>query len=434
MFIKIKEKLISFFWNNNFVPESLKTFIHRSLKRFFKNQKNIKLSNEDNKLYIKQIIDIQKTKLPIEINKDKYEREKSDVKIIAYYLPQYYPTEYNDKWWGKGATEWTNVSKSMPQYIGHYQPRLPADLGFYDLRIDENIVEQVNLAREYAIYGFCFYFYSFDGKRLLDVPLDKFVNNKNIDFPFCLCWCNENWTKQWAENSDVVLMEQSKNVDNYKNFVRDIEKYITHKNYIKINGKAVLVIYRPRLIPNAQEVIKYWRDFIKTHTGEELYIIAAAKDSYKFYEKWEWDKLGFDAMSEFLPGIYEEFYKDITKQKKFVTNYFTGKVYDYEDLVNNRKLFSIKIKKMYKSVFPMWDNTARRANNSIIFDGSNPELFEKMVYDTIVENKSRTDLDDNIIFVNAWNEWSEGAYLEPDRKYGKAYLNAILNAVTKSRF
>ena len=131
---------------------------------------------------------------------------------------------------------------------------------------------------------------------------------------------------------------------------------------------------------------------------------------------------------------YEEFYKNITEKKKFITDFFTGNVYDYEDLVNNRKLFLIKIKKMYKSVFPMWDNTARRANNSMIFDGSTPKLFEQMVFDTIIENRNRTDLDDNIIFVNAWNEWAEGAYIEPDRKYGKAYLNSILEAVIKSRF
>lgn len=223
-------KLKKFFWNNRVVPNSVKEFIYMKVKNLLRNGKRLCLLNEDKEKYIKQILNIQFTKNQCnDIKEQKYIRQPEDAKIIAYYLPQYYPTDYNNKWWGMGTTEWTNVAKSMPQYIGHYQPRLPADLGYYDLRIDENIIEQVKLAKKYAVYGFCYYFYWFDGKRLLDVPLDKFVNNKNIDFPFCILWCNENWTKQWNGKSYTIIMKQNDDIKSYKNVIHEIKNILTIK-------------------------------------------------------------------------------------------------------------------------------------------------------------------------------------------------------------
>lgn len=202
---------------------------------------------------------------------------------------------------------------------------------------------------------------------------------------------------------------------------------------MKIKGKKVLQIYRPRNIPNPNEVIQYWRDVVRQYCGDELYIIAGFNESYELYKNWNWKNIGFDALSEFAPGPQTQFFKNITKTKKFVTDTFTGSIYDYKDFVVKQKYFSMNIDKMYRSVIPMWDNTARRANDGSIFDGSTPELFEKWLTDVIIENKNRIDLDDNIVFISAWNEWAEGAYLEPDKKYGHSYLNAILNAILKNR-
>ena len=430
------ERIKELFWKNNILSNKQKEIIFYYLKSKVRGKitKHELLDKELN-LYIKQILTIQNYKNDkyVDLAKDCYIREKNDAKILAYYLPQYYPTEYNDKWWGKGSTEWTNVSKSVPQYIGHYQPRLPGELGYYDLRIDENIERQVELAKIYGIYGFCYYYYWFDGKRLLDVPLDKFLNNRNLKFPYCICWVNESWSRQWFGNSNECLIEQRKNVDSYRNFIKDSVKYLKNDNYITINGKKVLIVYKIYDIPDIENTINYWREYVYKNYGYELYLIGIMYRDYKKYKKDNFINKGFDALSEFSIPSHLDLFKDIRSEKTFVCNEFLGNIFSYPEFVKNKKFFSERIDKLYRAVTPMWDNTARKVNKGHILDGSTPELYQEWLENIIKENKQRTDLDDNIVFINAWNEWAEGAYLEPDRYWGYAYLQATRNAIENNR-
>lgn len=430
------EFIKSLYWKNTFLNEKQKEAIFYNVRSIIKGKQNksntAKIESSDK--YIEQILNIQNFNNEFSIEYPKLENKflgDQDVKLLAYYLPQYYPDEHNNKWWGKGSTEWTNVSKSMPQYIGHYQPRLPGELGFYDLRVQDNIYRQIELAQIYGIYGFCFYYYWFNGVRLLDLPFDNFVNDKTINFPFCICWVNETWTKQWSSSSNTPLIEIPKDVNVYKRFIESCYEIFKKENYITIEDKIVLIIYKPLDIPNRKEVISYWREFVLKTLGKSLYIIAADNigNVVNNYDTIE----GFDAISEFGPGPKLKYMNDITETKKYVCERFYGKIYDYKDFVYNKKYFKITGKKLYRSISPMWDNTSRRKDKGVILDGSTPELYKQWLRDIIVETKNNKNLDDNIIFINAWNEWAEGAYLEPDLKWKYGYLEATRNAIIETR-
>ena len=355
----------------------------------------------------------------------------NDPKILAYYLPQYYPDAHNNKWWGRGSTEWTNVSKSVPQYLGQEQPKLPGELGYYDLRIQDNIKRQIELAQYFGIYGFCFYYYWFNGERVLDLPFDNFVNDNEISFPFCICWVNESWTKQWSGSSNETLLSIPNDESVYKFFIEHVGYLLTKENYIKIQGKPLLIIYRPFDIPNSKEVLKYWREFIQKNYGLSLYIIGAIRNPGVIKEDLELD--GFDALSEFAPGPQLAFMNDITKSKQFICDVFYGKVYDYKEFINNKGYYKIKNKKLYRACSPMWDNTARKKNKGIILDGATPNLYKEWLRDIIIETQNNNNLDDNIVFVNAWNEWAEGTYLEPDLRWKYGYLEATRDAILEAR-
>lgn len=356
-----------------------------------------------------------------------------DPKLIAFYLPQYYPDPHNTRWWGRGSTEWTNVSKSFPQYLGHYQPRFPGELGFYDLRIMDNIHRQIELAEFYGVYGFCFYYYWFDGERLLDLPFDNFVNDESITFPFSICWVNETWTRQWGEASQTPLIIQNPNVDSYKEFIKSCIMLFKRQNYIKIKGKPILTIYKPMQIPQPEEVISYWREYVKKEIGMDLYLIASLENAE---EEKKWQNLlniGFDACSEFAPGPHLGYMKNITAEKKFVCNTFLGRVLDYKDFVENKKYMEMPKGKIFRAISPMWDNTPRRKNKGLILDGATPQLYKTWLTDIINETQQNNMLDDKFIFINAWNEWAEGAYLEPDLKWKYGYLEATAMAIRDCR-
>lgn len=229
----MKEKILDIFWNSKLLSESSKEKIFYMIKNIVQNKNEIeKISELDAEKYIKNILELSYLNNSFSINWPTYKTKflkEDDVKLFAYYLPQYYPDMHNNKWWGRGSTEWTNVSKAVPQYVEHYQPRLPGELGFYDLRVQENIYRQIELAEIYGIYGFCFYYYWFDGIRLLDLPFDNFVNDITIDFPFFICWVNESWTRQWSSASEVPLIVQSKEIDSYKKFITSCYKLFDKK-------------------------------------------------------------------------------------------------------------------------------------------------------------------------------------------------------------
>lgn len=350
----------------------------------------------------------------------------SDTVIVAYYLTQYHPTPQNDEWWGKGTTEWTNVSKAVSQFTNQYQPRLPGELGYYDLRLKENLVRQIELANNYGIDVFCFYYYWFDGKRLLEKPLEMFCENKNLNMKFCICWANENWTKRFSGTNADILMQVGDSEESYISFIHDIVDMLQDSRYYTIKGRPVINIYRPSMIVNPESTICRWRQIVMEKIGKEIYLIASQEKG----DTVDWCKFGFDAESEFQPKRIITKSKEITSNVNVIRKDFGGAIYDYKDIVENKK-YIIKNnlnKKVYHAVMPMWDNTARRNNNALIYHKSTPELYKKWLGDIIRVTKNKSILDKNMIFINAWNEWGEGAYLEPDRYYGYAYLQATREA------
>lgn len=358
-----------------------------------------------------------------------YARQDGDCKVIAYYLTQFHPDAHNEEWWGRGVTEWNNVSRAVPQFEGHYQPRLPGELGFYDLRILDNMKRQIELAKMYGVYGFSFYYYWFDGERLLEKPLEVFLQHPELDIPFSLCWANENWTKRFDGTNLDILIEQPKSLESYFNVITDIARFLNDSRYITVDGRKMLTVYRPNLMPQPEKVLAHWREYCRSNGLGELYIIAVKEVDIER----EWLEEGFDAISEFHPGtLYRQCLK-INADLKFMREDFGGEVFSYKDIVVNKKYFRYDYPKLYRAAMPMWDNTARRDNKGMIFHGSTPALYKRWLKDIIKAGKEREDLEDNFIFINAWNEWGEGAYLEPDKRYGYAYLEATKEAVEECR-
>ena len=357
-----------------------------------------------------------------------YEEHKeinSDVSISAYYLTQFHPNLQNDEWWGKGTTEWNNVNQAIPQFVGHYQPRKPGELGYYDLRLKENMQRQIELAKNYGITEFCFYYYWFDGQRLLERPLDMFLENPDLDIEFSYCWANENWTKKFSGTDSGALMKISPTVESYSRFIDAVLIDMKDSRYHRIKGKPVLSVYRPSLIPECKRVLQHWQNRAKEELDVELYLIAI-KESGSIVD---WKRKGFNAETEFQPRSVERNCKEITDRVKPIRKDFSGKVYDYADLVINRKYAQEVTEKCYPAVMPMWDNTARRNARGTIFQGATPALYKKWLIDVLSIVNRNTNLDEKRIYINAWNEWGEGAYMEPDYAFGYAYLQATYEAL-----
>jgi hypothetical protein len=382
--------------------------------------------------YLNQILDISANRKSIyykELTNCPYQRTHNDAKIIAYYLTQFHPDPHNEKWWGKGITEWNNVVRAVPQFLNHYQPRIPGELGYYDLRIKDVMKRQIELAKMYGIYGFSFYYYWFNGERLLEQPLEMFLENTDINFPFSLCWANENWTRRYDGTNEDILMKQPTSVDSYKNVIFDMIRFLKDERYICIDGKKVITVYRPSLMPKVKEVLCYWRQIAMEAGIGDLYLIAVKENMIDT----GWLEEGYDALSEFHPGTLYKECTAINAEFQCIRKDFAGEIYSFEDIVKNKRYFNYSYEKLYRAVMPMWDNTARRNNKGLIFHGSNPLLYKEWLMDVIRENQEKKNVDDNIVFINAWNEWGEGTYLEPDRFYGYAYLNATKEAIEGCR-
>lgn len=357
---------------------------------------------------------------------------KNKLRSIAIHLPQFHPIPENDKWWGKGFTEWTNVVKAQPRFKGHYQPHLPADLGFYDLRLKESIAAQVDLAKEYGLSGFMFYHYWFTGKRILEKPVKTYLKNIDLDFPFMLCWANENWTRKWdGQNKDILLKQEYSHEDDINHF-NELLPYFKDKRYIRVNGKPVYVIYRTELFPDIKKTTQIWRGLASKNGLEDLYLIRV--ESFK--NDISPAEISFDASMDFQPNwrrlpkriLPNKLKRGLDKLLGKERPFWDDKIFSYEGLVE--KALSTPSNKYlkYPCVTPMWDNSARRKKDAAIFNGSTPELYEDWLKMT-VEKFITPSPEENFIFINAWNEWAEGNHLEPCQKWGRAYLEATKRAL-----
>lgn len=354
-------------------------------------------------------------------SKSHFTPDESDAKLIALYLPQFHPFKENNEWWGKGFTEWSNVSTAVPRYVGHEQPKIPTDLGFYDLRLDDSIKNQIDLAKKYGIHAFSFYYYWFSGKRLMEQPLDIFLKHKEWDFNFMICWANENWTRRWDGRNQDILIAQEHNDDDALRFIKDVEPILLDDRYVKVDGKPVLSVYRADELDDTVHYVKVWREYFKKNHNMDLHLVAVQSFSTE-----DPKSFGFDKGLEFAPlTISSRLKKDIPRYDivdKILDVEFTGAMYDYRPIA--LEYFKKKPKfDAYRSVMPRWDNDARRKGSGGVFANANPDLYGEWLSNLVDQaNKNAQTSSQNLVFINAWNEWAEGAYLEPDTMYGHSYL------------
>jgi lipopolysaccharide biosynthesis protein len=357
-----------------------------------------------------------------------------DVRAIAFYLPQFHRVPENDEWWGRGFTEWQKVAAARPLFIGHQQPHVPADLGFYDLRVPEARAEQAHLARDHGISGFCYWHYWFQGRRLLERPFEEVLASGEPDFPFCLCWVNENWTRRWDGHDEEILVEQGYSPEDDLAHIRWLATAFRDPRYIRVDGKPLLLVYRAARLPDPRRTAALWREEAMRLGVGELHL--ARVESFP-EEAGDPALAGFDAAVEFQPD-WNNLSKDLcvgpvalaapdgrpTALSRGWDGDNIAAVYDYGAVVEKMLAKPAPPYLRYACVAPSWDNSARRGSldNSVILANSTPELYEGWLRGAIDRLTSQGG--PGLLFVNAWNEWAEGNHLEPDLRFGRGYLEA----------
>lgn len=364
---------------------------------------------------------------------------ETKVKVIAFYLPQYHPTIDNDKWWGKGFTEWTNVGRARPLFPGHYQPKVPADLGYYDLRLSETREAQAELAKEAGVSGFCYYHYWFGyGKQELERPFNEVLSSGKPDFPFCLCWANESWhCKFWNMDGTVdknLLIEQRYGDEKeWKQHFNYVLKSFKDPRYIRIDNKPLFMIYRWSDFPQVTEFIQCWQKLAQQNGLDGIYFISQNKGEITLRELNDVMNKGFDGFNTvgLLPAREKNrtFFKRLC-QTALMRIFHIPRCFSYKNISKDFISTLDSKNNVFPTLIPNWDHTPRSGYAGVVVTGSTPELFAKHIRQVleIVQHKSGNR---QIIFLKSWNEWGEGNYMEPDLKFGKGYIKALRNELDR---
>jgi O-antigen biosynthesis protein len=345
-------------------------------------------------------------------------------RAIAFFLPQFHAIPENDQWWGEGFTEWTNVRRARPQFQGHRQPRRPGELGYYDLMNDPGTRRrQAALANQYGLEAFCFYFYWFGGRRLLEGPIKAYADDEEINFPFCLCWANESWSRRWDGREDQKLISQYHSPEDDIAFIRHLAEYLRSDKYLRINGKPLIIVYRPDLLPDSIATAKRWRDWCRKEGIGEIYLAYTLS-----FVNGTPNEHGFDAAIEFAPNnMGLSLQEDVVQP---TSDDFAARIYDLTELAIRSENYARSSQSLFRGVTPQWDNTARRMNNAAVMIDGGPDVYERWLRNAALDMATcQKNPEERLVAINAWNEWAEGAYLEPDQDYGYAWLSATRRAL-----
>jgi hypothetical protein len=358
-------------------------------------------------------------------------------RVIAFYLPQYHPIPENDKWWGKGFTEWTNVGKAKVLFKGHYQPRVPADLGYYDLRVPETRMAQANMARDHGVEGFCYWHYWFgNGKRLIERPFSEVLNSGEPDFPFCLAWANETWKgfDHGLKNRNVLIEQLYPGVEDYAAHFYEMLPAFRDKRYITVDGKPIFMIYKPLADAEVFVFMKTWRILALENGLKGIYFVGHHNDLRNSLD--EIKNTGVDAvnttrLNNYIINHRSFFKKALGRFRKIVYGSALAYTFPYATM---SKYFIVseedQQENVYPSIIPGWDHTARSGREGMVMTNSTPELFEDHVREAVAIVKDKKP-DHRIIFIKSWNEWAEGNYMEPDLRWGKKYLEVLKKQIIR---
>jgi lipopolysaccharide biosynthesis protein len=347
-------------------------------------------------------------------------------RLLAFYLPQFHPIPENDASWGKGFTEWRNVGPSRAYFDGQQQPRVPTELGYYDLRLPLVMEQQAELAREHGIHGFCYYYYWFEGRRLLHIPIDNMLKRRAPDFPFCFCWANENWTRRWDGAAKQILVPQNHSPEDDRRFIHALIPAFEDKRYIRVDGKPVLLVYRTELFPSPAATADLWRNEARKAGIGDLYLVRC-EGFDPFTTPAE---IGFDAAYE-VPSFYLPNTVRADTTQLNVSPDFEGQIFDYDKIV---RLFNERPDVSYnrhRGVMLAWDNTPRYGKKAVVFHNVTEAGYERWLTNAIEYTNRRFSGEDRLVFINAWNEWAEGSYLEPDLHRGRGFLEATRRVVNR---
>ncbi len=344
----------------------------------------------------------------------------TQLRLIAFYLPQFHPTPENDEWWGKGFTEWSNVTKATPLFDGHYQPHLPTDFGFYDLRLGETRRDQIGVAKQYGLDGFCYHYYWFSGRRILHQPVDDMLADRDSDMPFCLCWANENWTRRWDGAAHEVLLRQKNLPDDNINFIRSLAPFLKDSRYIRVGDAPIVIVYRPQDLPDPKKAASIWREYCHAAGIGEIHLCAALTHGNDDYLQF-----GFDSGVQFPP--HNASIESINRHLRFFKP-FRGRVLTYDEVARYYMSKAYSNEHVYRCVVPCWDNTARANERALVVLNSTPANYEYWLSECMKITAARFSGERRLVFINAWNEWAEGCHLEPDRRYQREFLEATWRA------